>query len=29
VMVGLEAVAPASGELAFSIIFTPGSLKKF
>ena len=25
VMVGFEAVAPASGELSFSVLFTPGS----
>ncbi|OGV68857.1 MAG: hypothetical protein A2283_10925, partial [Lentisphaerae bacterium RIFOXYA12_FULL_48_11] len=27
VMVGFEAVTPASGELAFSVLFTPGSVK--
>lgn len=29
VMVGFEAVAPASGELMFSVLFTPGSIKNF
>ena len=28
VMVGFEAVAPASGELTFSVLFTPGSVRR-